>query len=829
MKKHTLYKSVLLATSALGAGLAMPAVAQQGNTLQLEEIVVTARRREERLQDVPISMTVFTQESMNNANITNASDIANYTPSLYANNRFGADTSSFAIRGFSQEIRTTASVGVYFAEVVAPRGANTTQSGDGAGPGDFFDLENVQVLKGPQGTLFGRNTTGGAILLSPKKPTDELEGYVEASAGNFDMWRGQGVINVPVSDVLRFRLGVDSQQRDGYLNNITGIGPDDFSDVGYTSFRGSVVWDITDTLENYTILKYTDSSNNGSPYAILDCNTAPTASLGSFCAGDLNARRASGNDGFYDVASILPDSYSDSETQQIINTTTWEVSDNLTVKNIASFAALETAMHMQLYGTNWTAPIFNNLGQPVGTQPIVFQMVGTANGEATTDQETFVEELQFQGTAMDDRLTWQAGLYYEKSEPGGDYGAQSPSTISCDLNTVTSPNPADWRCNNLLVALGSFGAGRGFTVPAMARGGTMAKSPGGVTYENQAVYVQTTYDFTDQLSGTLGLRYTKDDTEGEQNETVYAFPGDVRGGYFAPVVASTAYINPKASSDEPTWVLGLDYKPTDDMLLYAKYARGYRQGSVNIASVPSLAVHEPESVDTYELGSKITINGPIPGTINAAVFYNDFTDQQLQAGYLKTTGVGSTSIVNAGASTIMGLELEGNFQLTDSFTLSASYAYLDTEVDELEFPFDYTNPLELAALGIGQWSGSSAAVGEPLSYSPENKLVLVGTYLLPLDESLGEMIASVTYSYNDEMQGVSQATSKYATIDDYSLLNLNLNWNGIAGSPVDMSLFATNVTDEEYLNYLTGNWNSGLEAVRTGVPRMYGARVKYNF
>ena len=117
-------------------GVTTPTIAQE-RSFQLEEIVVTARRREERLQDVPVSMTVLNQDALHNANIINASDIATYTPSLMANNRFGADSTNFAIRGFSQELRTTSSVGVYFAEVIAPRGANTTQSADGAGPGDL--------------------------------------------------------------------------------------------------------------------------------------------------------------------------------------------------------------------------------------------------------------------------------------------------------------------------------------------------------------------------------------------------------------------------------------------------------------------------------------------------------------------------------------------------------------------------------------------------------------------------------------------------------------------------------------------------------------------
>ncbi len=823
MKRRALYSSILLTSAAVGTGFAAPVFAQEGRAFQLEEIVVTARRREERLQDVPISMTVLNQEQINNANIFNAGDLATYTPSLVANTRFGADTTNFAIRGFSQELRTTSSVGVYFAEVIAPRGANTTQSGDGAGPGDFFDLENVQVLKGPQGTLFGRNTTGGAVLLSPRRPTDEFEGYAEVSLGNYDMIRGQAVVNIPVNDVFRLRLGVDHQERDGYLRNISDIGPSHFADVGYTALRASAVWDITDTLENYTIIKYSDSSNNATPYSLFACN--PAGSLGAFCEGDLQSRIAGGNFGEYDVYNFEPWSTSDIETWQVINTTTWEVSDNLTIKNIISYAEFESRQNFALYGTNWQLPIFAPTPDglmPVGSQHVLFQTVG-APDFPTTDQKTFVEEFQLQGTAFDDRLTWQAGLYYEKSEPNGTYGSLNPSTISCDMSTIRSPDPNDWRCNNLLVALGALQGGMP-TVPAMPQGGSAYKAPGGVSYTNRAAYVQGTYELTDQWSLTAGLRYTSDKTRGWTDETVYYFPGSVFGGYFAPGFSVSESRRPRTSSEEPTWLIGLEYQANEDVMLYGKYARGYRQGSVNLASLEGWDTHGPEKVDTYEIGAKTAFAGQFPGTLNVALFYNDFQDQQVQFGYLRDNGVGTTSILNAGASTIWGFEVDGNIMLTDNFSITAGYAYLDTEVDKLDIPTPDQYPA-----GVAQFSGTSTAEGEPLPYSPKHQLVLTAAYLLPVDPALGDITAAVTYVYNDKMQAVSKDTSPLATLPSYELVNLNLNWQGIAGSPMDMSVFVTNLFKEKYRTNLTGNWLSGLEVGRVGEPRMYGVRLRYNF
>lgn len=254
--RHSIHKLLLCSTAFASFGIAAPAIAEEvdDSASTAADIIVTARRVEERLQDVPISITVFNQEQLTSRNVVNAADLAAFTPSLSANPNFGSDNSTFAIRGFVQDIGSPPSVGVYFAEVVAPRGgAMGFPTGDGAGPGSMFDLQNVQVLKGPQGTLQGRNTTGGAVMLVPQKPTRKFEGYVEGSIGNYDMRRLQAVVNAPVSDTLRIRLGLDHQTRDGYLINKSGIGPRDFADINYIAARASIVLDLTPDLENYSM------------------------------------------------------------------------------------------------------------------------------------------------------------------------------------------------------------------------------------------------------------------------------------------------------------------------------------------------------------------------------------------------------------------------------------------------------------------------------------------------------------------------------------------------------------------------------------------------
>jgi iron complex outermembrane receptor protein len=173
---RTPFRVGLLLGVAIGSiGSAAPALAQEAaSNAGSGDIIVTARRTEERLQDVPISITVYNQQQLSNRNVAVATDLATYTPSLTVNQRFGPEKASFAIRGFNQEGTTAPTVGVYFADVVGIRSQSGTTGGNSVGAGAFMDLQNVQVLKGPQGTLFGRNTTGGAILLVPTKPTDRL-------------------------------------------------------------------------------------------------------------------------------------------------------------------------------------------------------------------------------------------------------------------------------------------------------------------------------------------------------------------------------------------------------------------------------------------------------------------------------------------------------------------------------------------------------------------------------------------------------------------------------------------------------------------------------
>jgi iron complex outermembrane receptor protein len=814
---------VLGIVAALGLGLVAPAGAQappaggvpaEADTTagsdDLSEIVVTARRVEERAQDVPISMTIFTQRTLSDRNVVSAGDLAAITPGLAVDNEFGQDVTSFAIRGFVQQLNTTPSVAVYFDDAVGPRGGAVGEpAGSGVPPGSFFDLQNVQVLKGPQGTLFGRNTDGGAVLLVPKKPTSDFEGYVEGAYGNFDMGQVQGVLNVPLSDSVRVRLAVNHETRDGYENNISGIGPQDFANIDYTAARASVVVDITPDLENYTVGSYNLSVNNGLLPQLYACNV-PAEALATFYCPPLLAQIQSSSR--YAVANNLPGAESFLKQFQIINTTTWHVADNLTVKNIANYGLLETDLNSSLFGGYLAG------GPPFGSIFGAPFLTSTSDpkdeGARTTDQYTWSDELQVSGNLFSNKLTWQGGGYVERSGPKGDLtGTRSGAFLTC-------PDIADFLCEG----------------PGLVDINTST-----IHYNDLAIFGQATYAILDNLKVTGGIRYTSDNTTATINQTDfsgYNFTGPVSsyktvtcqvtgpGGAPAPGV-TPANANGRGceqileeNSHAPTYLLGVDYNPMQDVLLYGKYSRGYRQGSIAPFALQGFQIYAPEFVNSFEVGEKTTFSAPVPGTFDVSAHYNAFSDQQLLAGFI-SGGVPSAGIANAGKSRIWGIEVESTLVPIKPLTLGLSYAYLNTD-------------LESAFVGNGPPGATisfPAVPGGELPFSPKNKFSAYATYRFPVSDDVGNISLSTNYTYTSAFLVTSANPAPFDHVGAYGLLGLNLHWDNILRTPIDGELFATNLTNRFYYNNVTQLYTTpfGLQAGYPGEPRMYGVRVRIHF
>ncbi|HMO70010.1 MAG TPA: TonB-dependent receptor, partial [Novosphingobium sp.] len=327
---------------------------------------------------------------------------------------------------------------------------------------------------------------------------------------------------------------------------------------------------------------------------------------------------------------------------------------------------------------------------------------------------------------------------------------------------------------------------------------------------------------------TAGIRYTVDKTraEGGTRQLFFFAPGQ-----FNPVCA----VNPaklalsgedcitrsSQTTRKPTWLINFDYKPNRDMLIYAKYARGYRQGNINASNTVPQG-WGPEKVDTYEIGAKTTFRGALSGYFNVAAFYNDFTDQQLAASLIPLPGSLASpaqAIINAGTSRIQGVEVDALFTYS-AFSLALGYSYLDTKLKSFT-PLNF--PGYLPAI-------PNSDLGGPLPFSPKHKLSLTPSVRLPLDESLGRVTLGATYVYTSSQVSSAAAVTPIGKVPSNELLNLNLSWDSVGGLPLDLAAFVTNVTNEKTFTFVGGGWQStGIEYGTLGMPRMWGLRAKFRF
>ena len=809
-----LYVAVVLSLGVAGPIATAFADDEQSGTLS--EIVVTARRYEELLQDVPASISVLNERQLEDRNINDAANLAVYTPSLSANIAFGEDNASFSLRGFQQDIGTSPTVGVYFADVVRPRGGfggSTEHGGEGAGPGLFFDLENVQVLKGPQGTLFGRNTTGGAILLVPKMPTDKFEGYAEVSGGNFGMEETQAVLNVPVSDRIRIRMGFDQKKRDGYLENTSGIGPSAFEDINYRAARFAVDVTVTDAIDNYTIATYSQSDTAGVGAKLVACepnSPAPGAILLTQFACP-QVQREAGSD-YYDIANDDPIAHSYVRDSQVINRTTWQIDDKFTLKNIASYSRHYAELASSLFGTDWFIPsalTFGAFAIPTGALAgthLNFTSSDMPPGMPQSYEQATTEELQIHGVSLQGKLDWQAGLYFEYNFPKGLSGTSSGTLLNCTSIALL-------QCTDPLSAI------LGSTGNASRRFGTLS-------WRDYAAYSQGTYSITDWLKAEAGVRYTYDLQFDDITRQLFYF-GAVPG--VGPLSMECEPPNPNANclvadrqtSHAPTWVLNLEATPWDGINTYAQYARGYRQGGIMATGPIGLQKYGPEHVNTYEVGVKSTFKGVIPGFVNVAVFYNDLTDVQVQGSLVnRSFGIPlNAAIQNAGAAKIWGFEFEAAVKPITRVTVNAAYTYLHSRLEQANSIFFPTGPYEEFV--------PTGSVGGPLAFTPQNKFTIEVNYALPVEDTLGKITLGTNYTYTSSI--IYQAGPLGAT-PAYGLLNANINWQSVLQKPVDLEFFMTNALDRHYSQFNDDFYVAAGFSIETpGEPRMFGARARVHF
>lgn len=389
-------RSLLVSVALVSTGSPAVSSAQSNGaaatpeTTGLDDIVVTARRREEALQDVPVAITALSGDALEQRGVRAAEDLRMAVPGLNISGQ-RRDEASYYLRGqgpgiFNTGQRNFTSVATYFAEVPT----------EVAGPGIFFDLASVQVLKGPQGTLFGRNTTGGAVLLEPARPTSALEGYVKGTLGNYDLREFEGVLNIPVvPDILSIRLAGNIAKRDGFTTSVpTGQKLDGRN---YRAYRASILLTPMEGFENLTVIDGRNKDQSGTSAVLRQIN--PSAAIGPVLQSFLNQQRALGV-----RKTLIPELlYEQQDTFGVTNRTSWNVSDAVTLKNIISFRKIRTDRASDYDGTPVPTFLIENARSPRKWQ---------------TGQEQFTEEFQVQGRIPQVNLSYILGFYHESSKPG---------------------------------------------------------------------------------------------------------------------------------------------------------------------------------------------------------------------------------------------------------------------------------------------------------------------------------------------------------------------------------------------------------------------------
>lgn len=580
----------------------------QDNAASLGDIVVTARRRAERLQDVPLSVTAFSPEKLADARIVGRTDLANFTPSLVTiTGGYPSEFAFFALRGQGPAFGSVPGVINYFSEVPVLIGI------DGR-TGTYFDLANVQVLAGPQGTLFGKNATGGNILFEPARPANKQEGYLQLEYGNLRDVRAEFAVNMPiVDDRVLLRVAGEVGRRDGYTKDVGPIhGGKDYDNLDYQHVRVSLTLRPTDNLELYTVGRYYHSDSNG-PGTVLqqfDPNLgAPTAPVTAFFPGALTAVAAQQALGPRRVAYDL-DEFSRTDYWQVINHATLQLSDALTLKNVASYSEFTYR-----YGYDYDAT----------TLPLFGQTSATGN---PTQAPTYVtEELQLQGRLWNDAVTFNVGGYYDRlglrSDQGGLF-TQYPISVVLGPLPVIANNRANSHAafGQATVDLGKAGLIRG-------------------------------------LSFTGGLRHTWDETSSlTQIATLPATGG-------------------KAKFDYTSYNASLDYAIVDGVHAYVTSRDAYKAGGVNGAAPLDSAfrLYPPERLQDVELGLKSQVRiGGVPTRFNVAAYRGDYTNIQ-RATLEVVSGVVTYVTRSAAKGRIQGVELTTAIEPFRGLSLNGSYSY----------------------------------------------------------------------------------------------------------------------------------------------------------
>lgn len=753
------------------------ALAQQENAASgsgtgsaIEEIIVTAQRSEAKLQDTPLSIVAIGGPELEKQGTDSLSGFDTFVPNVTIGGTAAQGNAivNVAIRGIGGApqgfITQEGSVGIYIDDILfaRPNGALL----------DLLDVERVEVLRGPQGTLFGRNTAGGAIRYVTKQPADKFEGSIKGVAASRNRFDISGMLNVPFGDTFAARVSFARKTRDGYVHRIidnTFVGGGDS-----TTVRGQLRWQPSSRLDINLTGDLIRTSDNGQPTLAVNFSPTdlyPAALYGVTIPGDppvnpaiFNSLRAlaplsvspSGYTnaaadfasyygqvrGNYEVYGGLVPDLNTFRSHGLTGTISYELSDNLTIKSLTGYRDIA-----QVQNQDWDRT------------PIPMVAVND-----TTDIEYFTQELQLNGSFFDDRFKWVAGAFYYWDDSINerrrfDPGAGANSAFKGDIGK------------------GTFESKR-------------------IKTESLALFTQGTFSVTDALSVTAGLRW------GEDRKDFTAFRegrGQVclSGGAIVAAVGTPASCpagsvsTPSAQTVSGKWSsisprFSLDYRWSPQVMTYISAAKGYKGGGFNDAiqtrcyrsPLPNcgLGDYQPENLWTYEAGIRSDLFDRRV-RLNITAFLTKYKDQQIQ---LADPGPPPLVYTVNGDSTVKGFEVEFLANPVQNLMLKASLGYVDATYDE-------------AIRGVSGQVAVTPAI--PFYRSPKWSYTLGASYKVPVGET-GDLAFDLNWGWKDKQLSFPSSTN-FVELPAYGLLNGRISFDAAGGWSI--AVFGNNLTNKYYL------------------------------
>ncbi len=747
------------------------------DTVDVDEIVITARRREESLQDTPIAVSVMDAGALEARQVENVAQVSEAVPNMTFHTGApiggGTTTGSIFIRGIgSNEVSlgTEPGVALYVDDVYLSRSVGSVL--------DLADVESVQVLRGPQGTLFGRNSVGGAILVQTRRPEEGFSGSVRLATGTDNRAEIQGALNAPLAETVLSRFSAMVARRDGFVDNLDG--GEDLGDTDRFAARGTIDWRPQDGLVISLSADGTHARESAVPSVLLGLvpvipgTPVPSqieslANLNAACGG-ASVVGNSGNPACIDQQYIRgpfagyggyvsPDPIFDSQGSSPFQNESkldvwgtslrieWVTESGLTLRSISAFRDLDAFWP----GNSDHSP---NPG---------------AEAKNDFDHQQFTQEVQLLGTALDARLEWIAGGYFLDED-------------GTNLNVVHFP-------------------------------AVIFRSGGVFETEAKAVFLQGTYDLTDAVEVTAGLRYT--------DERKKYFTGDYQaiiGLLLDPVnqiyqdlrdtpIPFVTGPTPPRDFEELTPYASVAWRPTPTLTTYLSYSEGYKSGGYEQRLAPgasSAPSFDPESAEVYEAGLKSVIaDGQL--RINTAIFHTDYEDMQISV----VDGLAPT-LTNAGDATIDGAELEISWSPLAALEASFNLGWLDASYDRLTDRAQFSGvTLDNDLPNTSEWqSGASLAWSFFLSG---------GSTLTP----------RVDWSWRSSYF-IDSANTPLLEQGDLHLLNASLTF----AAPDDrwaLVLSGRNLTDEDYLVSGMAQYSVGQIEGQFARPREWDLTLRINF